>query len=926
MGSVRNFSESPLSRIIVLLIQVSILHDSLFNVILAHSPADHYRCSHVPPTPERVQYVWLDNVNFSSTHPSDASEQLPLLTNVQAQSQSTEQEFANSNEQRQRPAKLTRRHIFVSRPQKEVATEADLEPDEPEGEARQMGGPENSSELDSKLQLLRRWLKVSQFLEMTGKQSAAAKKVYKLNGEDLVPMQIMVDYDNSVFMLGKKKARLIVETVIPSVVEFFERALWIKRKYTISRFRFARRCPNNTIYYAKEFNMSSAPKSTPYCMERCEDYAVCGELAVPQEHLAACSYCNRTSRLCSTDWKSAGEGVANAQLVLYVSAKHTARCQRDQTVGYAAHCAQDSKTDRPVAGHVNLCPQSISTEAKDLRALLSTVKHELTHVLGFSVSLFAYYRDEQGKPYLDHGQLPGLVSVNPETGYARWSDRVIRRLVRRNWLTAQGPVDREVHLMVTPTVVSEVRRHFNCSTLEGAELEDQGLDGTSMTHLEKRLFENEAMTGTHTQNSVYSRITLAVLQDTGWYVANFSHAEPLEWGKGLGCEFAQKSCKSWIDERRSRRQSIKPFCDRIKGELLQISCSDDLTSKAVCNMRRYPEPLPAIYQNFDRLEGAIGSGNGPPSSSSTTTTTTTNSANYSHQQHSAHFGGSVDLADFCPYIQEFSWQANNVTMRGSKCELGENSVESDRNPALEYYGPQSRCFAHGRRWQQRTCDYKRHWHHFGAGCYRFSCRNKHVNVIVGNHTYPCYYPDQLIHVNQLVGQWLYNGTLVCPNCDRICPGQECESYDKQIIDLILARAHAGQLVGASRKNDDGSMAVLASIFGEAFNMIERDKSEPVDYSEMQRYLPILEEARELVDHSKLMRHTSLLERLKESAPNIFTLPISTATSERLALVCSSAHPSIHDHANLVYLALPLTPLFATLVIFVISVTNSNTLK
>jgi len=35
----------------------------------------------------------------------------------------------------------------------------------------------------------------------------------------------------------------------------------------------------------------------------------------------------------------------------------------------------------------------------------------------------------------------------------------------------------------------EVRKHFNCTTLEGAELEDQGLNGTVMTHWEKRVFE-----------------------------------------------------------------------------------------------------------------------------------------------------------------------------------------------------------------------------------------------------------------------------------------------------------------------------------------------------------------------------------------------------------------------------------------------------
>ena len=35
----------------------------------------------------------------------------------------------------------------------------------------------------------------------------------------------------------------------------------------------------------------------------------------------------------------------------------------------------------------------------------------------------------------------------------------------------------------------EVRQHFNCPTLEGAELEDQGVVGTSLTHWEKRIFE-----------------------------------------------------------------------------------------------------------------------------------------------------------------------------------------------------------------------------------------------------------------------------------------------------------------------------------------------------------------------------------------------------------------------------------------------------
>ena len=53
---------------------------------------------------------------------------------------------------------------------------------------------------------------------------------------------------------------------------------------------------------------------------------------------------------------------------------------------------------RPIAGHANLCPKSISTKTQELETLLSTVKHEILHALGFSVSLYAFYRDENGEP------------------------------------------------------------------------------------------------------------------------------------------------------------------------------------------------------------------------------------------------------------------------------------------------------------------------------------------------------------------------------------------------------------------------------------------------------------------------------------------------------------------------------------------------
>lgn len=86
-------------------------------------------------------------------------------------------------------------------------------------------------------------------------------------------------------------------------------------------------------------------------------------------------------------------------------------------------------------------------------------------------------RGENGKPKL-----------NEELQTRQWSERVIRKETR-HWKVRGGYTTKEVLVVVTPKVVEEVRRHYGCDSLSGAELEDQGEEGTALTHWEKRLFE-----------------------------------------------------------------------------------------------------------------------------------------------------------------------------------------------------------------------------------------------------------------------------------------------------------------------------------------------------------------------------------------------------------------------------------------------------
>lgn len=220
---------------------------------------------------------------------------------------------------------------------------------------------------------------------------------------------------------------------------------------------------------------------------------MCGEVQVPEKHLDVCRTCNATGQNCKEDDKSElGEGIENSDFIFYVSARQTERCQKGLTVAYAAHCQQESSMDRPIAGHANLCPSSISTKPQELQTLLSTVKHEILHALGFSVSLYAFFHDENGLPRTPRKLDTGKPYLDEKLQIHKWSTNTIRKVVREHWAVKGGHIKRVIDMMVTPKVTEEVRNHFNCPELEGAELEDQGGEGTALTHWEKRILEVSA--------------------------------------------------------------------------------------------------------------------------------------------------------------------------------------------------------------------------------------------------------------------------------------------------------------------------------------------------------------------------------------------------------------------------------------------------
>lgn len=547
------------------------------------------------------------------------------------------------------------------------------------------------------------------------------------------PLRIHLHFDESVDRLPPNHGDLI-RSEVKKAVQYWQETLMVRP--TRAPIRLRRQCLNARVNYSNQ---------TAFCEGLCAPSTVCGEITIPSEHLEGCYRYNMMEGFVIDN--NGGPGMNETDFILYIATKYSSRCQQGRTVAYAAHCQQEKALDRPVAGYFSVCPQSIAESWQERQQLLSTMKHEILHALGFTAGLYAFYRDANGEPLTERSAVTGKPrSFDGMKAMYKWSERVVQNFTRTDWMLKSGPTTKVISMLVTPKVREEVRRHFNCPTLEGAELEDQGIDGTAITHWEKRIFENEAMTGTYTQNSVISRITLALMEDTGWYKANYSNAGDYEWGKGLGCEFVEKSCYHWISTRLGRNLSIYPYCRRVKRGELWTDCTHNRHAVALCNLVEYTTALPLQYQYFD-----------------------TNQLDSVPAGEELKYGGSVVLADYCPYLQEFSWTSQQKIIRGSSCVLASNGLEEAANYFGETYGNQSRCFNQKSQWILFKCAQATSPQHGGSGCYQFSCSDEQgLVVIVGDRSYPCTQKGFIHSVAFLSSGFRHTGTLICPDCQEVC--------------------------------------------------------------------------------------------------------------------------------------------------------------
>jgi len=190
--------------------------------------------------------------------------------------------------------------------------------------------------------------------------------------------------------------------------------------------------------------------------------------------------------------------------------------QSGSTVAVAGACSQASGSRRPIIAKVTLNIQKITPPKGNVllqERYIYLLMHEMMHSFGVTNRLFNSYLDDNGRVRKGHVKTVTIAGS--------------RRTV-----------------LDVPVITNRLRDYFGCSSVPGMIMENNGGSGTGGSHPEKRYFMYEVMTSGTYYGRRISQFSLAMLEATGWYAADYDFAEPFYWGQGQGCGFINGKCSS----------------------------------------------------------------------------------------------------------------------------------------------------------------------------------------------------------------------------------------------------------------------------------------------------------------------------------------------------------------------------------------------
>lgn len=264
------------------------------------------------------------------------------------------------------------------------------------------------------------------------------------------------------------------------------------------------------------------------------------------------------------------------------------------TLAFANPCSLHPSTHRPVTMHINVQPKTLYNNT-DIETVL---KHEIIHGLGFSSDMYKFYRhpNNRSQTYWQYDNITyktGPVVSTPETVIEMNDFNDVHG--PQIDVGGLGPGSRLK--LVSPNVLAFGRQYFNCSTLDGVELENDGGNASAATHWESRLMFWELMTAV--QKLVPGKLTgftAALMKDTGFYDVDPAFVvDQMDFGYKKGCRFVNDRCNAKYQLSGGQEVYNWYFCDNAVSDF----CGYNNQYIGRCNVMEFSGDLPVPYQYFE---------------------------------------------------------------------------------------------------------------------------------------------------------------------------------------------------------------------------------------------------------------------------------------------------------------------------------------
>ncbi|CAH8857671.1 unnamed protein product [Trichobilharzia szidati] len=521
-------------------------------------------------------------------------------------------------------------------------------------------------------------------------------------------LKFIVHYDQTMQrhpLFGRFKVE-----VVEKALDFWEKTLSVRRP------------PNRKLLIERgcvePYFFTDGRTGKKFCKQQCKPHAKCYDHRVPDNYASGCAVGGGGQNIRNV--YQDGPGFAPNEFVMFVEAANKGACTSGSTLAYAGPCEMHPTTDRPIMGAINFCPAKMEIQEPGKTMLVGTAIHEMGHALGFVKTSFALMRDENGNPRTPREPKTGKPRMNQFRQYEP-SENTVRR-INRPWVSAVGSFHKPFLSFVTPRLLEEGRRHYNCPNLDGIDIENEGGEGTIGTHFEKRVVGDEIMAGVTGVKAVTSRLTLAFYQDSGWWDVDYSLSERWDYGKGLGCSFVMESCYAYMNRMKQQGRSIEPYCE----EPSALMCYHK-KAFGICAVSKFTRQLPAPEQYFRGIPNQ---------------------------------GGSTTLSDHCPMIQPMKTFFHEQLMTYCDHHLNRQHLQRG-NMFGQDFGNNSICVKHRGPWEARMNGRVTRDGRIKATCHQFSCSGG-LKIIVGGQPFPCQSGVARIQTNQVTGE------AVCPNPNEVC--------------------------------------------------------------------------------------------------------------------------------------------------------------